>query len=195
MVEHKRQWKAALLAGIAACVSACEVSNNPLLLDTVCRGQALPGSIPDQVAPCVTTGDVALTSGASSDVIGVRFGPSGSGQLSIRLNAIAAITAETWTLEALVASTRPEGSTLFRSLTWGSCGATCPSDPPDIEAIVSDDYTWAQVIENVEGTNLLPGEQPVPDDAALIFRGADIDLVDIATPGFEQQPQDDRIPF
>ena len=185
-----------LTLALAALTAGCTADANPLLLDTVCRTQVSPNGLPSTVPACAVSGDVVITTGVSSDVIGVRFGPSGMGALRIRLNAIAATTAERWTLEALVASTRPEGSTLFRSLTWGSCGARCPSDPADIEAKVDDSFTRVVVVADFEGTNFEAGSTDiVPDDATIVFRGADIDLVDISTPGFEQQQFTDEVPF
>jgi hypothetical protein len=189
-----------LPAALLLLSTACSADPNPLLLDTVCRSQLAPNGVQSPVEPCIVTGDVEITTGVSRDVTGVRFGPSGIGELRIRLNAIAATTADSWTLEALAASTRPEGSTLFRSLTWGSCGATCPGDPADIEAVVDDNFTWVRVISDSEGTSFdqsSGAQEVVPDDATLVFRGADIDLVDIGTPGFEEQQfsEEDAVPF
>jgi hypothetical protein len=170
---------------------------NPLLLDTVCRSTVSAEGQQSSVDACIVSGDAELVTGVSSDVMAVQFGPSGNGELRIRLNAIAATTADRWTLEALVASNRPEGSTLFRSLTWGSCGATCPADPPDVEADIDEDFAWTRVVDDSEGTSFTPGNtEVVPDDASIIFRGADLDLLDIATPGFDQPPiVDDSVPL
>ncbi len=188
MGEHSLFPLKAALLGASVWAAGCAADANPLLLDTVCRSQVSPDGSTSQVEPCIVTGDVKITTGVSDDVMGVRFGPSGVGELRIRLNAIAATTTETWTLDALVASTRPEGSTLFRSLTWGSCGTTCPADPTDVEAPVEEDFTWVRAIDNSQGTSFDPSSLGgAPDDAALIFRGADIDLVEISTPGFEEQ--------
>lgn len=171
-------------------VFGCAAEPQPLLLDTVCHNVFSQSGV--QSESCTVSGDVELTSGVSKNVIAVRFGPSGVGELRIRLNAITASTQQRWSLEALVASTRPEGSTLFRSLTWGSCGATCPADPADVQATASEDFEWVRVIDDYEGGTFDPSAfQPIPDDAALIFRGADIDLIDIATPGFDGQTRND----
>lgn len=179
-----------LFFAVPLAVIGCAAEPQPLLLDTVCRNFFSPNGT--QSAACTVSGDVKLTSGVSRDVTAVRFGPKGVGELRIRLNAIAATTQPTWSLEALVASTRPEGSTLFRSLTWGSCGATCPADPADVQANVSEDFQWVRVIDDYAGSNFDPATfQTIPDDAALIFRGADLDLLDLATPGFDGQSQND----
>ncbi len=176
------------LLGAALLLTGCAAEGQPLLLDAICRS-SIPSSSGTLVAPCSASGDVELTSGVSKDVIGVRFGPSGVGDFRIRLNAITATTQAEWSFEVLAASTRPEGSRLFRTITWGSCGATCPADPVDVEVALSNDFEWAIVVDDAEGATVDPF-LPSPDDAALVFRGADIDLVDVATPGVDQYRDD-----
>ncbi len=178
-----------LLLASGLLTGGCAAEPQPALLDTVCRSQFSSGGLPATVPACTTTGDVEITSGTSNDITGVRFGASGFGELRIRLNAINATTQNEWSLETLVASTRPEGSTLFRSLTWGSCGASCPIDPADVEAPTTEDFQWLRVIDTYAGSTFDPlTGMPVPDDAAVILRGADIDLIDISTPGFDGNP-------
>lgn len=176
------------LALVMACALMGCADANPLLLDTVCNTDISPSGAPSPIEPCIASGDVTITTGVSRDVMGVRFGPSGQGEFRIRLNAIGAVNADRWTMFALVASTRPEGSTLFRSMTFGSCGASCPADPPDIEVAVDEDYALVRVVDDLEGANFTEGSaQFVPDDASITFRGADMDLIGISTPDFDRQ--------
>jgi len=116
----------------------------------------------------------------TEDSIGFRLGP-GTGALTIRLDGLAAVQSPFWSLEVLAASNRPEGSTIFRTLTWGSCGANCPPDPGDVQAPLSQDFAWVNVLENEQGVTFVVSTD-IPNDAVVTFRGADIDILDIRTP-------------
>ena len=166
-------------------LAACGGEPNGLLLDTVCRIE-VSNSTGVNAPGCTVSGDVELTTGVASNLLGVRFGPSAIGELRVRLNAIPATMATTWSLDALAASSRPEGSTLFRALTWGSCGATCPQDPPDVQVPLTEDFQWGSLLSDYDGSRGDPSTfTPVPDDAVLILRGSDVHLLDLRTPGYE----------
>jgi hypothetical protein len=168
----------ALLAGLAA---GCDAEPSSLLLDNVCSRSSFfdPNTGMDLGPACELSGDAQLVTSLSSDVSGVRFGPGG-GSLKVRLAVLAAANDDRWTLDALAAATRPEGSSIFRSLTWGSCGPGCPADPVDVGAPLDESYVWVTVVADQPGSN---GAQ-IPTDASLILRATDVDLVDIRTPGF-----------
>jgi hypothetical protein len=183
MADRRREAELGVLC-LCACLLGCDAEEQTLLLDTICRGTFSPTTGLPATA-CTTTGDVELVTGVSDDVTGVHFGSSGRGELRLRINAIAAANQGTWSFEVLAAASRPESTSLFRTLTWGSCGATCPADPPDIEAEVTEDFAWLHVVDDSPGSNFSQSFVPVPDDAQLVFRGADIDLVDVRTPGFD----------
>jgi len=173
-----------LLVPLAMLISGCETDGSPLLLDLICGPQTYYS--PGTGASCTVTGDAVLTSGVTGNATGVHFGAAGSGELRIRINAIpATYQGVSWSLEALAASSRSEGSTLYRSLTWGTCvNTTCPPNPNDVEVPLDEDFVWAGVID--DAPNLGAGNYP-PDDANITLRGADIDLVDLRTPGFDGQ--------
>jgi hypothetical protein len=177
--------RAAVAMVLGALAGGCQAEDQVLMLDTICRNFFSP-TTGQSLEPCTTSGDVEIVTGVSEDVTAVHFGSNGTGEFRIRINAISAANQSAqWSFEALAASSRSEGSSLFRTLTWGSCGATCPADPPDIEAEVTEDFEWLRVIDDYAGSNFNTTFVPVPDDAAISFRGADLDLIDVRTPGFD----------
>jgi hypothetical protein len=168
---------------------ACGADGRPMLLDQVCRGSSLNGS---GTPNCTLGGDAEYVSGITADSRAVRLGPSGQGSLSILISALGAASQPNWSVEVLVAAGRPEGSILYRSMTWGSCPQSCPADLGDVEAALDQDFQWARVITDAKGQTTstpMPGFPPtvaaIPDDAVITLRGADIDIVDLRTPGFE----------
>ncbi len=179
--------RVAAVATLALATAACAAEDSTFLLNSLCgRASGVGGA--GQAPQCQITGDAARVTGVSEDTFGIRFGPSGTGEVRIRLSAIPAASTAQWSLLALAASTRPEGSTLFRTLTWGSCGATCPPDPADIEAPVEEGYTLIRVVNDSEGAGAgrdMGTVGIVPEDAVVVFRGADIDLADLTTPDFD----------
>ncbi len=170
------------LLGIA-CVwlSGCGIDPEVLALDTLCRGGN--GVASDDI--CYVRFDAELTSGVASDMLGVRLGSDG-GELHIRVSAIPNANRSRWSLDVLAASTSTS-SILTRTLTWGSCGAVCPTDPVNVQVTLEEDFNWAQVV--VDGDGAQAPRTALPPDAELILSGADIDILALRTPGFESQPQ------
>lgn len=179
MVDALRTWSQLFVLPLSLWGVGCGVGGRPMLLDQVCRGSSFAGT---NVPNCRLSGDAAYVMGPTADSRAVELGPAGTGTLSILINAIGAGNSVSWTLDVLSASSRPEGSTLYRTMTWGSCGATCPSDFGDVEAALDHDFKWARVVDDAPGTGL---GVFIPDDAVVTLRGADIDLIDIRTPGFD----------
>ncbi|RLB46264.1 MAG: hypothetical protein DRI90_27520, partial [Deltaproteobacteria bacterium] len=147
------------------------------LLDEICSPETAAMYGP---GVCTVSGDAELTTGLSSDTTAVHFGPK-SGELRIQLYAIRAASQPRWSLDALAAASRSEGSTLYRSISWGSCGTDCPSDPEDVQAPLSQDFQWAAVVDDLQGSSYVLSQI----DALLTLRGADIDLIDIRLPGYD----------
>ena len=179
MADRKRFFYLGVMLLAGGTSLGCDDTTS-MLLDNVCNqtvsmqtGLSSPG--------CRLEGDAQVTTGISDDSIAVILGPGG-GTLSIRINAIPASGQPTWSLDVLASSTRPEANTLGRTLTWGSCGAACPPDPADAEAPLQEGFQWITIIDSELGSNLaLP-----PDDASVILRGRDMEILDIRTPGFEE---------
>jgi hypothetical protein len=173
------EWQRAILACLVATASAaCGGEEGHLLLATICSRPSPTGT---NAPACRVSGDAELTTGLTPESLAVRFG-SASGALHIRINAIDAILQPSWSLEVLAAA-RPLGASgnhLFRSFDWGSCALECPQDAPEVEASLEEDFAWVAVVEDLGGTH----GAFVPDDATLTLRGADIDLLDLRTPGF-----------
>jgi hypothetical protein len=181
MAELRR---VALVTALGALLTGCCASGRPMLLDQICRGRTSTGG-----PNCVLGGDAAYISGITTDTRAVRLGSSGKGTLSFPINALGAATQPQWSLQVLSAAVRPEGSTLYSSMTWGSCGTACPADVGDVEADLNQDFQWAQVVSGATGvpTTITPAGTPtlIPDDAVITLRGTDLDIVDLRTPGFE----------
>jgi len=177
----------ALLAGGLA--SGCATEQQVRLLDDICSGvngyyNTPPAASSTTEPACRLEGDARETTAISADSIGFQLGPA-TGSLIIRLNAIpAALQGGTWSLDVLTASSRAEGSTLYRTITWGSCGGACPADPADSQAELNDDFAWVPLVVDQPGYVPNSGEQLL-DDATLILTGADIDIVDVRTPGYD----------
>jgi len=173
-----RKGFAPLCLALASCgLLGCGSEAQVLLLDRICNPDVpLATSQPN----CTVAGDADLTTGVTGDTTAVRFGPS-TGELYVRLGAIQAASQAVWSLDVLAASSRSEGSTLYRSLSWGTCGSDCPSDPDDVEAPLSDEFQWAAMVTDLAGSFSAPSTL----DAFLVLRGADIDIIDLRTPGFD----------
>jgi hypothetical protein len=171
------------LAVAVVCLAGCEAEDSTLLLDRLCSQSSTFDPLTGQQlgAPCELSGDADFATGASDDTMAVRFGPAG-GKLTIRLGALVAAMQGHWTLDALAASSRPEGSAIFRSLTWGSCGPTCPADPGDVEAPLDEEFVWVTLVDEQPGSN----GQPIPGDAVITLRGKAVDMIDLRTPGVPQ---------
>jgi len=175
------------LVGLGALGCATE-DRRARTLDDVCRVM-IPSSVPGEASlpACEVEGDATQTSSITGDSIGFLLGPRG-GALRVRIAAFDYLIAEYygptsvnwWSIDALVASARIDGSELIRSVTWGSC-SNCPDDPPDYSVDIGEDYAWVLVAEELEG--LAPygttGGISVPTDAMLRLRGADIQIADI----------------
>jgi len=167
--------------------AGCDSSDSSVrLLDQICGGltsSEAPSYAPPPGEPaCTIAGDVEQITGVTGDSIGYHFGPK-TGSLTIRLDALIHTvaegtggTVELW-LDVLAASTRPEGSLLYRTLTWGNCAA-CPDDPADAQAAFGEDFEWVRAVDPVAVADTLS----IPDDAEVTFRGADLDLADIRAP-------------
>ncbi|MSP24560.1 MAG: hypothetical protein EXR75_05225 [Myxococcales bacterium] len=168
---------------LGAGANAC-VTYEGFYLNQICGSVTTNFDKNESYSPCTVSGDASEVSGATADSVAYRFGPK-TGALHIRLSALPIADEPTWTAEVLAVASRPEGSTLFRELTWGSCGAECPTDPGDASAPVTTDLGWAQLIDGVAG----PGRNftAIPEDAILTLRGANINLYDLRweTPVYE----------
>jgi hypothetical protein len=173
----------ALLVPMALVLAGCEAEESTLLLDRLCNQTTSFDPFTGQQigSPCELSGDVFFTTAVSEDTVGLRFGPSG-GKLTIHLLGLSAAARNRWTLDALASSTQPEGSAIFRSLTWGSCGPSCPADPGDVEAPLDESFVWVTLVDDQPGSN----GQPIPGDAILVLRGKSFDLVDLRAPGVPQ---------
>ncbi len=181
MAEARHVVVAALLAPLVA--AGCEAEDSTLLLDRVCRGETLYDSTTGQPLgpPCELSGDAAYATAVSDDTRAVRFGPEG-GKLTIHLAALFAASQNHWTLDALATSSQPEGSSIFSSLTWGSCGPACPADPADVGAPLDDSFVWVTLVDDQPGSN----GGTIPFDAVVSLRGKAVDLLDLRTPGVPQ---------
>ena len=182
-----------------ACLALCGIAlagcsggdGAAMLLNQICNPAPLgpyyvePPSTGTDSAACTVSGDATITDGLSSGATAVKLGPNG-GDFRIRLQAIPPAfsysVGETWSLDVLAASSRPEGSTLVRLLSYGSCGAACPPDPADVEANLTEDVSWVSVVSDLPTSE----GQSYPSDAVLIFRGADIDILELRAPGYDQ---------
>jgi hypothetical protein len=182
--------RALLVVAALGCTGCTETFAR--LLDFVCR-ESVPnaGVNPNQVGSgaagpsqfgenCELENDAVATTGLTSDSLAFHFGPDG-GSLAILMAAVPAALEAKFSLEVLVASSSADGSVLTRELTWGSCGASCPVDPPRADADVSDAFVWVTLIGETTGTQ---GE-PIPSDAILTLSGRELDIVDLRTPGAE----------
>ena len=112
-------------------------------------------------------------------VVPINLDANGFGGMSTPIPA--SFQGVSWSLEVLAASSRSEGSTLYRSMTWGSC-TNCPPNPNDVEVPLDEEFVWAGVINDTP--NLGTSNYP-PDDANFTLRGADLDIVDLRTPGVD----------
>ena len=173
------------IAFVALLSSACGGDEQALRLEQVC-GQP---PVPQQSAPCRLSGDAQQTTGLTGDAMAIHFGSAG-GALEIRINALGAPLEQTWSFEALAAARplRAEGNVLLRKFDFSSCDAVaCPEQPVDTQAALDEDFQWAVMVETIPGSNA----NPIPDSATLTLEGADIDIVDIRTPGFVPPDVDD----
>jgi len=178
MIDFDRRW---LILAAAAALSGC-AEGTPLMLDNICaQGQS---NFSERQLGCRLGGDAAFVTGLTPDATAIRFG-TGGGSLTIFLDAIPAVQESVWSLEALVASNRPEGSVLGRDeIDWGSCGVACPGNIGGIEVDVPDSVSWARVVDAERGTSFAQ-----PTGAELTFRGTDLDIIDLRTPGSDENAQ------
>ncbi len=167
-------------------LSGCATADSVMLLDQVCKATYAPASNnPINGDACTVAKDARETTGLTGDSLAFRLGPS-TGELRIRLDVIPAVTSANWAIEVLAASSRPEGSTIYREINWGSCKG-CPSTPKDAEAALGEEFEWVRVIENQPAFQTWSSSAALASDSLIIFRGADIDIVDIRTPGYDNQ--------
>jgi len=164
----------------AAALTGC-TSGTPFMLDNLCSGDV---AFPEQQPRCRLGGDAAFVSGLTPNTLAVRFGPGG-GSLALALDAIPAVQESTWSLEVLGVSNRPEGSSLGRDeIDWGSCGVACPENVVGVEVDLPEDVSWARVVDAARGTSFAQ-----PTGAVIVFRGTDLDIIDLRTPGFDQNAE------
>jgi len=171
------------VCALLICVG-CTTNATPLVLDLICRNQFYNYAGSSGGEACRVSGDAKATTGITGDTYAVHLGSS-TGALHIKLAAIANTTQSSWSLDVLAAATAPEGSPIYRSVTWGTCAGQCTDDPADVQAALKSEFQWAKVVEGLAGT---AGPYP-PDDAELTLRGADIDIVDLRLPGFDSYDQ------
>jgi hypothetical protein len=174
----------------AMAIAGCAEDRQAFMLDNICRNQfAVRDQFGTPSPGCRLSGDATFTTGISSDSIAVKLGPNG-GRLEIALAAIPAAHQATWSFDALVASRRPEGSVLGRpEIDWGSCGVICPGVIEGVEVDLTDEVRWAVLIDGRPGTATQFAQfaaSPIPADAVITLRGSDIDILDVRTPGFDE---------
>ncbi len=186
-----RRLAAAVLAlGALTALGGCSVAEGGFLTE-VCGAEYTDFSVGfgegSTYTACSVSGDAAQVTGTTADSIAFRFGPD-TGALQIRLSALPlAFNPQPFTAEVLAAASRPEGSTLYRELTWGACGPECPDDLVDASAPLVADYSWLKMLDAVPGFD---GRVTLGADALLTFRGASVDLLDLRWP-----PQADPYSF
>jgi hypothetical protein len=168
--------RALVVAVTVPLIGACGGDPSVITLSEVC-GSGYSSSA--NSAACYVRFDADIDSGVADGVLAAHLGPQG-GELHIALNRLYAATEPTWNLDVLAASTVSEGSVLIRAITWGSCGGGCPPEPNNVEVTLSDGFDWAQVVVKQEGA-----DTTVPDSAELVFSGANIDIVALRTPGYD----------
>jgi hypothetical protein len=185
------RWTLAAALGATVFLNvACMSDPDALLLDHICDpdfdnnfngpiaiSPPEPGGGAGISSICTTGGDAKQVAGITNDAIAFHFGPS-TGSLSIHLSAFEAIRDPTWSFDVLARSTRPEGSELFRILTWSTCAA-CPPDPSDASGRVTQDYSWVRALNDYSGMS--DASEALPNDAVITLRGADIDIVNVRT--------------
>jgi hypothetical protein len=143
------------------------------LLDRVCNVQL-------QGPACEVEGAIEQTSGVTADTIGFRLGGSSegdAGSLIIHMQAIedATFASGIFDIEILAVAREPETKPRLTSrLTWGSCGQTCPVDPPPYAVEIYDEYTWVTVVAGQSSTGTA-----LPYDAVLQLSGSGIDIADM----------------
>lgn len=179
------------LCVITLALPGCADDGQGFLLDSLCRGAIFNPQSGGVASTCRLSGDATFTSGITSDAIAVTLGPAG-GQIDIALAAIPAVHQSTWSLDALVASRRAEGSVLGRpQINWGSCGVTCPGPIEGVELDLTEDLRWAVLVDTRPGTATSftgAGSSTIPADAVITLRGSDIDILELRTPGFAEAP-------
>ena len=177
MVKEKTIRMACLLSVLLTPAwMGCSSAEQPaLVLDELC-GSPLLVPDTDESGPCRVSGDAQMASGLLSNLVAYRLG-SGTGALHIQMGAMLShVGGATWSMDVLVRSLRPEGSTLYRTLTWADC-LLCPPDPPDAEGKVTESASWMRAVDGVAG---LDGKfENLADTAELTLRGADIALIDV----------------
>jgi hypothetical protein len=151
----------------------CVSESGMRLLDRVCDVQL-------QGPACEMEGAIEQTSGVTADTIGFRLGGSSageSGSLIIHMQAVedATFASGIFNIEILAAAREPGMKPRLTSrLTWGSCGQTCPGDPPPYAIEIYDEYTWVTVVADESS----PGAA-IPYDAVLQLSGSGIDIADM----------------
>ena len=126
MADRRMAFALLLLAASAG----CGADGVPLLLDVICRSTYQDLNDYTSSSACRVEGDAQETTGINGDSYAVHLGPS-TGTLYIKLGKIAAAIQTSWSFDVLAACTAAEGSTLYRSLTWGTCSGPCPGDHAD----------------------------------------------------------------
>ena len=180
MAEYRKTTAAlAVLALLGA--SGCNTEDSVLLLEQICRATFSIGTSSSVNGDaCTVAGDAQETSGLTGDSLAFRLGPK-TGELRIRLDVIEAVTNSSWSLDVLAASNRPEGSTIYGEINWGSCSGR-PSTPKDAEASLGEGFEWVNMVDNQAGVSVW-GSVDLASNSLIIFRGADVDIIDLRTPG------------
>lgn len=167
-MAERRVIAGVLLLGV---VSGCSEGGQGLVLGGLCTDGGEYGYLGPL---CTTSGDVTVVAGLTGDAKAYRFGP-GTGELNIRLSPLVGFEPNgAFFVDVLALSSRSEGSTLFRTMTWGSCTA-CPDDPSDLQVALTDEPVWAPAVSPVLGV------AGAPEDALITLRGADLDIVELRT--------------
>jgi hypothetical protein len=148
----------------------CVDESGARLLDRVCAQDLSEGPA------CQVSGAAEETSSVTADTIGFRLGDEG-GSLTIHLQALEAVTYASgyFDIEVLAAA-RNAGSTprLTSTFTWGSCAASCPTDPQPYEVFIPEEYAWITVVSGQMSTGAT-----LQYDAALTLSGAGVDIADM----------------
>ena len=182
--------RSAFVALAIAVLGGCADDRQALMLENLCRNNSQFFDINgNPIDACELSGDASYTTGIASNALAVRFGSAG-GRIDIALAAIPAAHQSTWSFDVLVAANRPEGTVLGRpEIDWGSCGVACPATIAGVEVDLTEEIRWAIVVDNSPGTGTpIPafGASPIPGDAALSIQGSDMHLLDVRTPGFDE---------
>lgn len=155
------------LVVVAVGLAGCAGPESARAIDRICKTIVTGGPA------CELDGAGLQTPGPTDDSVGFTLDDA---RLVVHLAAVPEVRGAGLFDISLLTGARQPDMQLDTALTWGSCGARCPTDPSATVRTLPDELGWVTVASALHRS---AADANVPYDAKVVFTGFDAFVVDL----------------